>query len=100
MMDAGGETGAARLSSARAVRRWVHSQNGQNPRRQLPGDRLSGETAPERGRKVRMTSSWRGLDALGDTHATVSRTMGCQPARGSYLKNLLVVRIAVCNPTA
>lgn len=31
-----------------------------------------------------MTFSWRGLDALGDTHATVSGTMGCHPARGSY----------------
>ena len=47
-----------------------------------------------------MTFSRRGLDVLGDTHATVSGTMGRQPVRGSYPKNPLVVRIAVCNPTA
>jgi hypothetical protein len=30
-----------------------------------------------------MTSSQHGLDAQGDTHATMAGTMGCEPARGS-----------------
>ncbi len=30
-----------------------------------------------------MTSSQHGPDILGDTHATMAATMGCQPARGS-----------------
>jgi hypothetical protein len=30
-----------------------------------------------------MTSSPHGLDAQGDTHATMAGTVGCEPARGS-----------------
>src|SRR5579884_2070552 len=76
----GGSTGAAWLSSARAVRCWVKSRNERNPRRQLPClARLPGSTR----RKVGMTSSQHGLYAQGYTHATMAGTMGCEAARRS-----------------
>ena len=47
----GGDTGAAWLSSARAVRCWVKSRNERNPCLQLPTGHAgnSGETAQENG---------------------------------------------------
>ena len=44
----GKETGAAWLSSARAVRCWVKSRNERNPRRVLVHKDLSHETAGEK----------------------------------------------------
>jgi hypothetical protein len=44
----GKETGAAWLSSARAVRCWVKSRNERNPRRVLVRKDLSRETAGEK----------------------------------------------------
>ena len=73
-------TGAAWLSSARAVRCWVKSRNERNPRPVLFSHRRQ---PPARGRKVGMTSSPHGPYALGYTHATMARTRGGQPARGS-----------------
>ncbi len=76
----GGCTGAAWLSSARAVRCWVKSRNERNPcRRLLFPTRLPRST----GRKVGMTSSQHGPYILGDTHATMAQTTRRQPARGS-----------------
>ena len=73
-------TGAAWLSSARAVRCWVKSRNERNPcRRLLFPTRLPRSTW----RKVGMTSSQHGPYVLGDTHATMVGTEGSQPARGS-----------------
>src|SRR6266704_1437315 len=76
----GARTGAAWLSSARAVRCWVKSRNERNPREQLP--RLLGPPGPTR-RKVGMTSSQHGPDVWGDTHATMAGTMGCTGASRS-----------------
>src|ERR687885_1017638 len=76
----GARTGAARLSSARAVRCWVKSRNERNPRCQLR--RLAGPPGPTR-RKVGTTSSQRGPDARGDTHATMAGTMGREGATRS-----------------
>jgi hypothetical protein len=73
-------TGAAWLSSARAVRCWVKSRNERNPRRQLGC--LAGPPVKGR-RKVGMTSSQHGPYALGYTHATMAGTKGCQAARRS-----------------
>ena len=73
-------TGAARLSSARAVRCWVKSRNERNPRRQLRC--LAGPPGPTR-RKVGMTSSQHGPYAWGYTHATMAGTRGCEGATWS-----------------
>ena len=75
-----GCTGAAWLSSARAVRCWVKSRNERNPCRRLGCPRRLPRST---WRKVGMTSSQHGPDVLGDTHATMAETEGCQPARGS-----------------
>ncbi len=73
-------TGAAWLSSARAVRCWVKSRNERNPCGRLgyPA-RLPRSTW----RKVGMMSSQHGPDVLGYTHATMAPTTSSQPARGS-----------------
>ena len=74
------DTGAARSSSARALRCTVKSVNERNPHpvlffhRRLP---------PPRRRKVRMTSDQRGLYAWGDTRATMAGTKGSEAARRS-----------------
>ncbi len=72
-------TGAAWLSSARAVRCWVKSRNERNPCPMLPAGNAghSWGTARVSGRKVGMTSSHHGLYALGCTRATMASTMGC-----------------------
>ena len=75
-----GCTGAAWLSSARAVRCWVKSRNERNPCRRLGCPRRLPRVT---WRKVGMTSSQHGPDVLGDTHATMATTKGRQPARGS-----------------
>lgn len=94
----GAGTGAARLSSDRAVRCWVHSHDGRNPRRLLldrpsagrsssqtrPPPTMAQSEVPSAGwRKAGTTSSRHGPHALGDTRATVVGTKGCQPARVS-----------------
>ena len=76
----GWRTGAAWLSSARAVRCWVKSRNERNPRVQL--NDLDGLPVANR-RKVGTTSSQHGPYALGDTHATMAGTAGSQAARRS-----------------
>jgi hypothetical protein len=75
-----GCTGAAWLSSARAVRCWVKSRNERNPYRQL--SRLT-RLPLTRWRKVGMTSSQHGPYVLGYTHATMAETKSGEPARGS-----------------
>ena len=79
------ETGAAWLSSVRAVRCLVKSTNERNPFEQLPaGDAgNSAQTARLRGRKVGMTSSQYGPYAQGCTRATMAGTEGRQAARRS-----------------
>ena len=78
-------TGAAWLSSARVVRCWVKSRNERNPCLQLPAGHAgdSGETAGVNRRKAGMTSSPHGLYVQGCTRATMARTEGREPARGS-----------------
>ena len=76
----GWDTGAAWLSSARAVRCWVKSRNERNPYGQL--DDLARLPVANR-RKVGMTSSQHGPYALGYTHATMAGTAGRQAARRS-----------------
>jgi hypothetical protein len=90
----GCRTGAAWLSSARAVRCWVKSRNERNPCGQL--NALTGLPAANR-RKVGMMSSQHGPYALGYTHATMAGTMGCQAARWSQSPNPVSVRIVGCN---
>src|SRR6266705_5798588 len=79
-------TGAAWLSSARAVRCCIKSRNERNPCRRLgcPA-RLPRATW----RKVGMTSSQHGPYVLGYTHATMGGTTGRQPARGSQSQQTL-----------
>ena len=77
----GGSTGAAWLSSARAVRCWVKSPNERNPWGPLPWCRARLPRATRR--KVGMTSSQHGPYVQGDTHATMAGTKGCQVARRS-----------------
>ncbi len=79
-------TGAAWLSSARAVRRRVKSQNERNPCSLLPlperGSTLRGLPAKSR-RKEGTTSSPHGPYARGYTSATMAGTKGSEPVRGS-----------------
>ena len=78
-------TGAAWLSSARAVRCWVKSRNERNPYFQLltRNGEDSGETAVIRRRKVGMTSSQHGPYVQGYTRATMVGTKGSELARVS-----------------
>ena len=94
-------TGAAWLSSVRAVRCLVKSTNERNPFEQLPaGDAgNSAQTARLRGRKVGMTSSQYGPYAQGCTRATMGGTMRREIARWSKSTKPLLVRIVVCNST-
>lgn len=96
---AGRGTGGEWLSSARAVRRWVHSQNGRNPCLVLPAGisaaerlwRCAGHSPgtavvlavgyPGHWRKVGMRSSRYAPYALGCTRATVARTKSAEAAR-------------------
>ena len=79
------DTGAAWLSSARVVRCRVKSHNERNPCPQLLRvmprtlERLPASSR----RKAGMTSSPHGLYAQGCTRATMPRTEGSEPARGS-----------------
>jgi len=78
-------TGAAWLSSARAVKCRVKSLNERNPCRQLPTVKLGTLTrlpASSR-RKVGMTSSHHGLYARGHTRATMHGTNRREAARWS-----------------
>ena len=77
----GWRTGAAWLSSARAVRCWVKSRNERNPRDQLRGCLVGLPVASRR--KAGMMSSQHGPYVLGYTHATMAGTMGSQTARWS-----------------
>ncbi len=76
--SAGGETGAAWLSSARVVRCWVKSRNERNPRLQLPSvwPGTLKELPVISRRKVGMTSSPHGPYGLGYTRATMAVTEG------------------------
>ncbi len=77
------ETGAAWLSSVRAVRCLVKSTNERNPFEQLPAGEAgnSAHTARSRGRKVGTTSSQYGPYAQGRTRATMAGTEGPHAAR-------------------
>ena len=81
----GSSTGAAWLSSVRAVRCLVKSTNERNPLGQLPADDAgnSGHTARSRGRKVGMTSSQYGPYIQGCTRATMAYTERRETARWS-----------------
>ena len=76
------KTGAAWLSSVRAVRCLVKSTNERNPCTPLPRKGLSAWTA-RLGRKVGMTSSQYGPYAWGRTRATMAGTEGRETARWS-----------------
>src|ERR687895_2897146 len=80
--SAGGNTGAAWLSSARVVRCWVKSRNERNPHLQLPAVRPGTlEKLPVTSRrKAGMTSSPHGPYGLGYTRATMVVTMGSKGA--------------------
>ena len=78
-------TGAAWLSSVRAVRCLVKSTNERNPFGMLPAGKAgnSSQTACSRKRKVGMTSSQYGPYAQGCTRATMAGTEGSETARWS-----------------
>ena len=78
-------TGAAWLSSVRAVRCLVKSTNERNPYGPLPTGNAgnSGHTARLRGRKVGMTSSQYGPYIQGCTRATMAYTERRKTARWS-----------------
>ena len=78
-------TGAAWLSSVRAVRCLVKSSNERNPYDLLLTDNAedSNQTARLRGRKVGTTSSQYGPYIQGCTRATMAGTMGRNTARWS-----------------
>ena len=78
-------TGAAWLSSVRAVRCLVKSTNERNPYDVLPAGKAgnSHHTARLRERKVGMTSSQYGPYAQGCTRATMAGTERCKTARRS-----------------
>ena len=78
-------TGAAWLSSARAVRCRVKSFNERNPCRQLPAFKLGTLTRPPASsrRKAGTTSSHHGLYVQGCTRATMPRIKGSKTARWS-----------------
>ncbi len=78
-------TGAAWLSSARAVRCWVKSRNERNPCCLLPAFRMGTQTVlpVTNRRKVGMTSNHHGPYVLGYTGATMVGTERCKTARWS-----------------
>ena len=78
-------TGAAWLSSVRAVRCLVKSTNERNPLSVLPTGRAGNSrmTAGSRQRKVGMTSSQYGPYAQGCTRATMAHTERREAARRS-----------------
>ncbi len=78
-------TGAAWLSSARAVRRWVKSRNERNPCCLLPAFRMGTQTVlpVTNRRKVGTTSNHHGPYVLGYTRATMAGTERCKTARWS-----------------
>ena len=88
-------TGAARLSSARAVKCPVQSVNERNPYPVLYSHRKLPQLM---GRKVGTTSNQRGSYAWGDTRATMGSNNGL-PSRKAELipPNLPPVRIEGCN---
>ncbi len=94
-------TGAAWLSSARAVRCWVKSRNERNPYLLLPSVRPGTlEKLPAKSwRKVGMTSSHHGLYVQGYTRATMAATEGSETAMWSKSRKAVVVGIGVCNST-
>src|SRR6202045_1512546 len=100
--SAGGNTGAAWLSSARVVRCWVKSRNERNPHPQLPSVRLGTlrKLPVTSRRKAGMTSSPHGPYGLGYTRATMVVTEGCKGAILSKSQKAISVRIALCNSSA
>jgi hypothetical protein len=78
-------TGAAWLSSARAVRCWVKSRNERNPYCLLPAFRMGTQTRlpVTNRRKVGTTSSHHGPYVLGYTRATMVGTKRSKTARWS-----------------
>src|SRR5881398_1437838 len=100
--SAGGNTGAAWLSSARVVRCWVKSRNERNPHLQLPAVRPGTlkELPVTSRRKAGMTSSPHGPYGLGYTRATMVVTVGCKGASLSRSPKAISVQIALCNSRA
>ncbi len=80
-------TGAAWLSSARAVRCWVKSRNERNPCCLLPAFRMGTQTLlpVTNRRKVGTTSNHHGPYVLGYTRATMAGTERCKTARWSKI---------------
>ena len=78
-------TGAAWLSSARAVKCWVKSRNERNPCRLLPAFRMGTqmELPVTNRRKVGTTSSHHGPYVLGYTRATMAGTERSESGRRS-----------------
>src|SRR6516225_6782230 len=100
--SAGGNIGAAWLSSARVVRCWVKSRNERNPYLQLPsGEPGTLQKLPVTSRrKAGMTSSPHGPYGLGYTRATMAVTEGGNGATLRQSRKAVSVRIALCNSRA
>src|SRR3979490_572908 len=101
--SAGGNTGAAWLSSARVVRCWVKSRNERNPCELLPptreGRALCSDCPVKRGgrwgrRQVSMALTARAAHVLQCPVQNDPRPQG-----GGNLSKLGPVRIGVCNST-
>ena len=89
------------MSSARAVRCQVKSYNERNPYPQLPAARPGTlrELPAQAERKAGMTSNQHGPYVRGDTRVTMGRTARNDAVTLRESRNLLPVRIGVCNPT-
>ena len=93
--------GSAWPPSARAVRCPVKSGNERDLYLQLLTTNFWIEyivgTAWETRRKAQATVGLYAPNLLGNTRATMVRTMGCNSERGSQTPNLILVQIEGCN---
>ena len=96
------KTGAAWLSSARAVRCWVKSRNERNPYLQLPAGKAghSGETAPVNGEEGGddVKSSWPlrlGLHTYynGEKQREARQRCGAKPKKSSQFRLQAATRL-------
>ncbi len=96
--------GSAWPPSARAVRCPVKSGNERDLYLQLLTTHLRIEyivgTAWETRRKVQATVGLYAPNLLGNTRATMVRTMGCDSEKRSQTRNLIQVQIEDCNSSS
>ena len=91
-------TGAAWLSSARAVKCTVKSDNERNPHHELL---CLMKLTTSSSRKAGMTSNQHGPYALGNTRATMGNTKGLPNRKMELIPSKLPpVQIEVCNSTS